>query len=87
MEERTKKKQDKKLVEPKKQLKQVRDSEKETEHSKQMETQGPTFPSPLPPYIPLRKPNAKLVKDSKDANFGTFTPLLPYEVPFMGELL
>lgn len=32
--------------------------------------------SPLPPYIPLRKQNVKLVKDMKDAKLNIFTPLL-----------
>lgn len=86
-EERTKKKQDKKLVEPQQESKQVKDNEEEAEHTKEMETGGEAFPSPLPPHIPLKKPNAKLVKDSKDEKFGTFTPLLPEKVPFNGELL
>jgi len=34
------------------------------------------FPSPLPPYIPPRKMNSKLVKYSKDEKLGTFMPLL-----------
>lgn len=41
----------------------------------------------LLPFILSRKSNAKLVKDSKDAKSGTFIPLLPEEVPYMGELL
>lgn len=52
-----------------------------------MEIDSDTFPFPLPPYIPLRKPNAKPVKDLKDAKFSTFTPLFPGLVPFTGELL
>jgi len=30
--------------------------------------------SPLPSYIPLRKPSAKPIKDSEDAKYGTFEP-------------
>jgi len=56
-------------------------------HIEQMETDGAKFPSSLPPYISLRKSNAKPVKDSKDVNFGTFTLLLPEEVPFTREFL
>lgn len=52
-----------------------------------METEGATISSPLPPYFPPRKPNAKLVKDSKDVKYETFTPLLPEKVPFEGQLL
>lgn len=50
-----------------------------------METEGVAF-FPLPPYIPSRKRNEKLVKDSNDENFSTFTPILPKNILFVGEL-
>jgi len=52
----------------------------------QMEICGVEFFS-LPPYILLRKPNEKPVKESKDVKYGTFTPLLPEAIPFLGEVL
>lgn len=45
------------------------------------------FTSSLPSDIPLRKPNSKPVKDSKDAKYGTFTPLLSEVVSFSREIL
>ena len=52
-----------------------------------MEINGATFPSPLPPYIPSRKLDTKPVKESKDAKYGTFTPLFSKSVPFTRETL
>jgi len=37
--------------------------------------------SRMPPYIPLRKPTAKVTKDSDLFKFKVFTPLLQDEVP------
>lgn len=52
-----------------------------------METKGIEIPFVLPPYMPPRKLNAKLVKDPKDIKFGTFTPLLLEEVLFDDKVL
>ena len=82
-EERMKKKQDNKPVE---QPEQVRDSEEEAQKV-QMEIDGTTFPSPLTPYIPLRKMKAKPVKELKDMKYGTFTPLFLESVRFTRETL
>jgi len=41
----------------------------------------------LPSYIPPRKTNTKLAKDTKDAKYGTFTPLFPEDMLFEGEIL
>jgi len=49
-----------------------------------MEMDGTAFASPLPLYIPPRKPDEKLVTESKDAKYGTFTPLLSESVRFIG---
>lgn len=45
------------------------------------------FPSPLPLYISPRKLDAKLVRELKDAKYGTFTPLLPESVLISGEII
>lgn len=45
------------------------------------------FILPLPSYILLRKSNAKPVKDAKDVKYGKFTPLLPEDVLFEGDIL
>jgi len=52
-----------------------------------VEEGGATFISPLPSYILLRNPNSKPVYHSKDVQYGTFTPLLPKVVSFLGEIL
>lgn len=41
----------------------------------------------LPPDLPPRKLNTKLVKETKDVKYAIFTPLLPEKIPFEGELL
>jgi len=40
-----------------------------------MEIDGTVLLSPLPPYIPPRKENEKLVKESKGVKYDTFKPL------------
>lgn len=85
-EQRMKNKHDKRPVEPQKEPGQVRESEEEVEQGK-METYGAVFPLLLPPYIPPRKPNEKLVKELKHAKYGTFTPLLSESVQFTRETL
>lgn len=55
--ERTKNKQEKGPIEPQKEPKHVRDSEEEAEQAC-IEIDGIKFLSPLPPYIPPRKPYA-----------------------------
>lgn len=52
-----------------------------------MEIESTTIPSPLPPYLPPKKPNAKPIRDSKDVKCGAFTPLILEKIPFEGELL
>jgi len=64
----------------------VRDNEEEVEKG-QMEIDGATFPSPLPPYIPPKKPYEKLVKESKDAKYDIFTTLMLESMLFNGETL
>jgi len=43
--------------------------------------------SPLPPYMPLRKPALKVAKDLDTIKFNVFEMLLLEEVPIEGELL
>lgn len=62
------------------------DSEEEVEQV-QIEIDVAVFPSPLPPYVPLRKMNEKPVKYLKDVKYGIFTPLLLESMPFAIEFL
>ena len=52
-----------------------------------MQTKDKEIPIVLPPYMPPRKPNSKMVKEPKDGKFDMFTPLLLEEVQFEGEVL
>lgn len=52
-----------------------------------MEKEDEDIPVVLPPYMPPKKPNAKLVKEPKEGKTSTYTPLLQGEVPIDGEVL
>ena len=65
-----KNRQEKRHVEPLKDLEQVRDSEEEAEKV-QMEIDATTFLSPLLPYIQLRIIDTKQVNELKNMKYGT----------------
>ena len=52
-----------------------------------MEIEDENIATIVPPYMPLRKPNAKPVKELNDGKFDMFTLFLPEEVSFDDELL